>query len=79
MKNVLYISVLFFIIGQIGISCEDKITKTYELVYFNRDKDTIVVNDVFVSNGAWIKNGDLYIGSSSEAVRSGVRSFRRIK
>lgn len=80
MKNsLLYVSILIFVIGQIGIlGCGIETYKTYELTYFNGDKEKVSIK-YLEGNNVWISKGDFLYSNSSIAIRSGVRSFKLIK
>jgi hypothetical protein len=79
MKPLLYISILFVVIGQIGISCEcEREEKTYELIYQNGDVEVVNVS-VDAHSKAYILKGDFFPESGFHPLRSGVRNFYRIK
>lgn len=79
MKPLLYISILFVVIGQIGISCEyEREEKTYELVYQNGERETIKCT-VDKHSSAYISKGDFFPEGGTYPLRSGVRNFYRIK
>jgi hypothetical protein len=79
MKTLIYTLILLAVICCTGIGCEGKEDKTYELIYQNGEKEVIVLRDEFISATGYVREGDFYLSNYSIPIRSGVRTFYRIR